>query len=101
MKRIGFAASKMAKGNLALYNFYVILISILFSLFVFVVAGATIVFALVILTYVGEEVMIFPHKKDWFTILTVCLVSLTIVTSAFTGMAVLKNFKFSKKKTNH
>jgi len=45
MKRIGIAASKISKGNLALYNFCVVLISVLFSLSIFVVAGSTVIFA--------------------------------------------------------
>ena len=57
MKRIGRAASRIAKGSLALYNFYVIFISFMFSFFLFIVTGATVLFALTVIWYVGSEVM--------------------------------------------
>ena len=69
MKRIGLAASKMAKGNIVLYNIYVVLISFLFSLFIFIVAGCTIIFALIIISYISTELMLFEFEKGWASIL--------------------------------
>ena len=69
MERIGIAASKMAKGNWLLYNFFVILIAFLCSLFLFVMVGATIIFALIILAYVGDEIIPFEFEKSWISIL--------------------------------
>ena len=40
MERIGIAASKIAQGNLFLYNICVIVISFLFSLFIFFISIA-------------------------------------------------------------
>lgn len=96
MERIGIAASKMAKGNLLLYNLYVIIISFLFSLFIFILAGSSILFALLIISYVGNEVI--PHKfeNEWTTVFTVCMISLTIVVVLFNFFAILKNIKIFK-----
>ena len=57
MKRIGIAASTISKGNLFLYNFYVVLIAMLFSLFIFIIAGSIVIFALAIIKYVGTEII--------------------------------------------
>lgn len=98
MRRIGIAASKMAKGNLFLYNGYVVLISFLFSLFIFVVAGCTVVFALLIIHYVAEELMAVEFEKSWPSVLSICMVSLTILAALFNLIAILKNIKLSKGK---
>lgn len=98
MKRIGIAASKISKGNLALYNLYVVLISALFSLFIFIVAGATIIFALAIIKYFGNEIMGVEFERSWQSILTVCMVSLTIVITFFNLFAILRNLKLPKIK---
>jgi len=96
MKRIGIAASKMSKGSLVLYNFYVILISILFSLFIFIIAGSTVIFALAIIRYVGNEIIGVDFDKNWRSIFTVCMVSLTVVTTLFNLFAIIINLKPQK-----
>jgi len=98
MERIGLAASKMAKGNLWVYNGYVILISFLFSTFIFVVAGSTVVFALIIISYLADQVMSIESDKSWRSILTVCMVCLTVIMALFNFVALSKNLKFSKSK---
>jgi len=103
MKRIGIAASKMAKGNLVLYNAYVVLISFLFSLFIFIVAGVSVVFALIIISYVASEAASFDFDGEGFSISTICMISLTIVIFLLNLFALLTNIKFSKnvhKRTN-
>ena len=97
MKRIGITASHIAKGNLALYNLCVVLISCVFSLFSFAAAGAAIFFALVLIGYVGTELMGLGFKKDWAFIMTVCMMSLTIVVALFNIFAILMNIKLSRK----
>ena len=97
MKRIGIAASKISKGNLALYNVSVVLISALFSLFIFVVAGSTVIFALAIIQYVGNEIMGVEFERSWQSVLAVCMVSLTIIIVLFNLFAILKNLKLPMK----
>ncbi len=98
MKRIGIAASRISKGNLVLYNLYVVMITALFSLFLFIIAGSTIVFALAILRYVGNEVMGADFEESWQSILAVCMVSLTIAVTLFSLCAVSINLKLPKIK---
>ena len=98
MKRIGIAASKISKGNLTLYNVYVVVISALFSLFIFIVAGSTIIFALAIIKYVGNEIMGAEFERNWQSILGVCMVSLTIVITLFNLFAISINLKLPKMK---
>ena len=97
MERIGIAASKMAKGNLLVYNLYVILMAFLFSLFIFIVAGCSVVFALIIISYIGKELMAFDVENHWSSVFQVCMVSLTVIVTVFNVLAILKNIKFSKK----
>ena len=96
MKRIGIAASKISKGNLTLYNLYVVLISALFSLFLFIVAGSTIVFALVVIKYVGNEIIGVEFERSWQSILAVCMVSLTVVVTLFNLLAISINMRLPK-----
>jgi len=93
MKRIGIVSSRISKGNRALYNLYVVLISLLFSIFVFVIAGSTVIFALAIIKYVGTEIIGLEFENSWKSILSVCMVSLTVVVTLFNLFAILINFK--------
>ena len=98
MERIGLAASKIAKGNLLFYNLSVVLISILFSLFIFIIAGSTVLFALIVIAYVGSEVMPAEFEKNWMSVFSVCMAALTIITAVFNLFAISKNLKFRKDK---
>jgi len=98
MKRIGIAASKIAKDNVWLYNAYVILISCLFSLFIFIIAGATVIFSLVVISYIGNEVIPVDLKKDWNTILKVCMGVLTTIVVFLNLFAISINLKLFSRK---
>ena len=93
MKRIGIVSSRISKGNRALYNLCVVLISILFSMFIFVIAGSTVIFALAIIKYIGVEIVGMEFEKSWKSILSICMVSLTVVVTVFNVFAILINFK--------
>jgi len=96
MKRIGIVSSRISKGNRALYNLYVVLISILFSIFIFVIAGSAVIFALAIIKYIGVEIMGMEFEKSWKSVFSVCMVSLTVVVTLFNLCAILINFKSPK-----
>ena len=96
MKRIGFAASKICKGNLVLYNAYVVLISLLFSVFIFIVAGTAVLFALIIMTNVSVEIMGSDLQEKWFSVFTTCMVTLSIIIFFFNLLAISTNLKFRK-----
>lgn len=96
MKRIGIAASKISKGNVPLYNLYVVLISCLFSFFIFIAAGMTIALALMLIGYVGTEIMGPGFKKDWSVIMMVCMTALTAIIALFNIFAILINVRISR-----
>ena len=96
MERIGIAASKMAKGNLFLYNLFVILLAFLFSLIIFVIAGATIVLALVVFASLGGQLAPAALKQIWSSVLSVCMITLTVVITIFYLLALIKNLKLHK-----
>ncbi|MBF0479512.1 MAG: hypothetical protein HQL26_08515 [Candidatus Omnitrophica bacterium] len=98
MKRIGIAASKIARGRLLIYNLYVLLISFLFSLFVFVIAGATLLVTLVLIWYLGKELNFFPSGKEWRMVFAMCMGFLTAAVAIFNVIAVLVNFKIKRKR---
>jgi len=93
MKRIGIVARNISKGNRVLYNFYVVLISVLFSLFMFIIVGSTVIFSLAIIKYIGSEIMGMDFEKNWESILSVCMVSLTVVVAFFNLFGILINLK--------
>src|SRR5437867_11080993 len=99
MERIGIAASKIAKGNLLLYNFLVIAISFSFSILIFLLAGTSVFVALwaidAINTSVGGEHLYYNFQKEWTSVMLVCMISLTIVVSLFNLFAILKNIKLT------
>jgi hypothetical protein len=97
MERIGIAASKIAKGNLVLYNFAVILISVLYSLFIFVIAGVSVLFAIAIIRYVGNELTLVELDRHWTIITMVCMATLTIVIGVFNLVSLSRNIKFRQK----
>lgn len=102
MERIGIAASKIAKGNLVLYNLFVVLISLLFSLLTFLLAGTSIYITLLLIGYVNS--MIYGggapqnFEKEWTSVMLVCMIFLTIVVSLFNLLAILKNIKITKNR---
>ena len=98
MKRIGIAASKIAKDNLALYNFYVVLISCLFAFFIFVLAGATVLFSLILIEYLSKELRVFDFLKMKSTIFILCMVSLSVIVVVFNIMAIMVNIQFPRRK---
>ena len=89
MERIGFAASKIAKGNIITYNFYVILIAFLISFFIFVLSGFFIVVALILMALISRGAVLFDDK--FMGILRVCLIALACVVGLLNITAILKN----------
>ena len=65
MKRIGIAASKIAQGNLLLYNACVILISFLFALLIFFIGASALVVALILIAYLTQGMMPLNFGKKW------------------------------------
>ena len=93
MERIGIAASKIAQGNLILYNVFVILISLLFTLLIFFISGFSILAALYLIAVVTQKSIGPEINSDWKGIVRMCFVSLAVVVGVFNLLAVLKNIK--------
>ena len=98
MERIGIAASKIAKGNLVLYNLSVIIIAFSFSLFLFFIAGCPIVLALIIIGYVADGVLPMDLSEGWMDVIRICMAVLTVVVAIFNLFAILRNIKITKIK---
>ena len=95
MERIGIAASKMAKGNLWLYNSYVILISFLFSLFIFSLVGSSIALALIVIGYLVNGLVPNDIQQDWWKVIRLCMVCLTVIVCVLNLFAILRNIKLT------
>jgi len=94
MDRIGIAASKIAKGNIIVYNITVIALIFAFALFVFLIAGAAIMLGLIIVGYIISGVLFYDFSKDWIGVVSICMGSLTVVVGFFAVMALIRNLKF-------
>ena len=99
MKRIGIAASKMAKNNLILYNFFVVLIAFLFSLLIFILAGSSILFALIILGYLINGILPVQFWQEWHDLVLVCMISLSVVMLFFNLYAIGINMRIKLRKS--
>lgn len=97
MKRIGIAASKISKGNIFLYHFFVVFISFLFSLSIFITAGTTVMLALALIGYVATEVVGREFQKDWHWVVMICMVVLTVVIALFNIFAIVVNIRVPQK----
>ncbi len=98
MKRIGVAASKMSKGSLWLYNFFVVLLSFLFSFLIFLISAGAILIGLIIMNSLLGDYL-FLHFHEWWTAsIPVCMMSLAIAMGVFNLLAISKNIKLRSKK---
>ncbi len=98
MKRIGFFASRVSKGSLRHYNLYVVLISFLFSLLLFVLAGFSVFLAIGIVSFFGHETMTEDLRNNWSTIMTLCAEALGLAVIIFNVVAMAINLKFTRNK---
>ena len=97
MRRIGIAASKMAKDNLLTYNLFVILISFLFSVIVFFICAVAILLVVLLTSVILHAVRPVDFHSGWVHMFKICLIILTFVIGVFTLTAIFKNVQFSKK----
>ena len=96
MECIGMAASKMAKGNLLLYNIWVVAISFLFSFFIFFIGGSAIAIALILITLGVKGFMPVNFEKEWISISLICMISLVVVVTVFCLIAISRNIKIQR-----
>ncbi|MFH1359664.1 MAG: hypothetical protein ABIJ41_01335 [Candidatus Omnitrophota bacterium] len=97
MERIGIAASKIAKGNLFLYNLFVILISFLFAILIYFLSGTSIVLVLVLVAILTHGGQVPDFYQIWMPFMLAILLCLAAIIGLFTLVAILKNIKFRRK----
>lgn len=97
MKRIGIAASKIAKGNFFLYNFFVILLSFLFSLLVFTISGLLIVLGLAIISKITQMPIIMNLQNGQASPISVCMIFLGVIIGIFNLYAIIINVRIKRK----
>ena len=97
MQRIGLAASKIANGNIWTYHLSVILISLLFALFIFLICGFCIALTIFLLSLLLEHVLPAVNSESWWKVLKICLKLLGILISISTLVAILQNVKLKLK----
>ena len=98
MRRIGIAASKMSKGSLLSYNFYVVLITCLFSLLVFLICGLSILLIVFLISLCLHALGSDQPHTGWVHMFKICLVILALVVSCLNIVAISKNIQFIKNK---
>jgi hypothetical protein len=97
MLRIGVAASKMSKGCSSSYNFYVILIACLVSLFIFFICGFSILLILFLVSLILHLVSHSSFHTGLMHVFKICLVVLGVVVGGFNIVAIMKNIQMTKK----
>lgn len=101
MQRIGITASHMSKGNVWMYNFFVILISSLVALFIFVVIGSTILFSLLIVAYLAREVGLSDMDRPaWLSVMKTCMLVLTFIVVIWDMIAIGRNIRLKRPRRN-
>lgn len=101
MQRIGIAASHMSKGNIWMYNFFVLLISALVSTFMFLVIGATILFSLLVVSYLSRELGLSDMgRQDWMGVMKICMLVLTGIVVIWNITAVSRNIRLKRPRSN-
>lgn len=96
MERIGIAASKIAQGNLLLYNLYVLLITFLVAVLLFFLAGSAIFSGLWIIRLVIGPFIPSMSQGLWNLIFCYSLIALTVLVALVSLAAVSKNIRFKK-----
>ena len=97
MERIGLAASKVAKGNLLVYNLTVILLSFMCCFLMFLISGTTILFSLIVLGYIMNGLLPQDYSQDWGVVIRLCMLSLTVIVAVVNMFAIWRNFKFKRE----
>ena len=98
MIRIGIAASKMSKGGVLSYNLYVVLISCLFSLFVFLICGLSILLIVFLVSLILHALKPSDFHASWVHMFKICLIVLALVVGGFNLAAIFRNIQFTKNK---
>jgi len=96
MKRIGIAASRIAKGDLLFYNVMVMMITFACALLLFLLVGIPTILALLVIGYIANGAS--PHglEQGWWGVISLCMIALTVVVAGFAIVTLAANMKFRK-----
>jgi len=98
MLRIGIAASKMSKGSLLKYNFYVVLIASLITLMMFLICGFSILLIVFLVSLLLHALKPEDFHASWWHMYKICLIILSIVMGILNLAAIIKNVQFTINK---
>jgi hypothetical protein len=93
MKRIGIAASHIAKDDLVLYNVFVLLLSFLLSLLIFFISAFSILVGIGLTSYMSRGFMVLDAGAGFFKFAFFGLVAVVAVINL---VAVLVNIKLKR-----
>lgn len=96
MKRIGIVASKIAKGDLLFYNVIVVMITFFCLLILFLLAGIPTILALLVIGYIANGASPHGFGQEWWGVISLCMIALTVVVAGFAIVALAANMKFRK-----
>lgn len=98
MKRIGDAASRMAQGDVVKYNFFVVAISFLFSLIIFLISEFCVLAVILILSLLVRGFMHKHSPGSWFGIVKVSSLGIGALVALLNACAIAINLRFNKDK---
>ena len=93
MKRIGIAASHIAKDNLALYNIFVCLLSSLLSLLIFLVSSFSLLVGMALVSYLMRGFMVIDATTG---LVRTALIALAVVVGLINLTAVIANIRLKR-----
>jgi hypothetical protein len=93
MKRIGIAASRIAKDDIVLYNVFVILLSTLFSMMIFCVSAFAILAGVALVSYATRGFMSIDAGSSIFRYM---VLGLSAVVGLVNLVAILTNIKLKR-----
>lgn len=96
MKRIGITAGRIARGNLFLYNFFVCLLSLIFSLLIFFVSAFSLIAGLALVSLVTRGIVVFNPGTGLSSMLFVCLGTLAAVVVLLNLVFIMVNVRLKK-----
>ncbi len=98
MRRIGIIAEHIAKGNLFLYHFYVLLYSSLISLIVFLLSAFTIIIGVSVVVLVMRQPVVLTPESLFAKLLFISLMVLAGVVGILNLWVVVYNIRLRNKK---
>ncbi len=96
MKRIGIAASKLAQGNLVLYNAWVIGLTLILTVVLLVLAGIPTFVALTLMGHALEAFFPDSFGPQWTEVVQVSMAAVIMLVLGLAGAGLFQNMIFTK-----